>query len=78
MTVGLPPLLYNALTIRTVGIDDLPHLLHTIHAAHAEYAGRANTAFYTHLGYHIAGVGAHPGFTEPTYMTVIKVLGQGA
>jgi ribosomal protein S18 acetylase RimI-like enzyme len=33
-----------------------------------------NTAFYTKLGYHIAGYGAHPGFTKPTYMTMVKVL----
>jgi GNAT superfamily N-acetyltransferase len=33
-----------------------------------------NTAFYTKLGYHIAGYGCHPGFTEPTYMTMVKEL----
>lgn len=33
-----------------------------------------NTAFYTNLGYHIESYGIHPGFTEPTYMTMAKVL----
>ncbi len=33
-----------------------------------------NTAFYTQLGYHIAGYGAHPGFDAPTYMPMVKYL----
>ena len=33
-----------------------------------------NTAFYTKLGYDIVGYGSHPGFTEPTYMTMVKHL----
>jgi GNAT superfamily N-acetyltransferase len=33
-----------------------------------------NTAFYTKLGYHVVSYGAHPGFLEPTYMTMAKIL----
>lgn len=33
-----------------------------------------NTAFYTRLGYHTESYGAHPGFTEPTYRTMVKQL----
>ena len=33
-----------------------------------------NTAFYTKLGYTISGYGSHPGFAEPTYMTMEKRL----
>jgi predicted N-acetyltransferase YhbS len=32
------------------------------------------TAFYTRLGYHVVSYGSHPGFTEPTYMTMVKQL----
>ncbi len=33
-----------------------------------------NTAFYARLGYTISGYGSHPGFTQPTYMTMEKRL----
>jgi predicted N-acetyltransferase YhbS len=33
-----------------------------------------NAAFYTKLGYDIAGYGMHPGFTEPTYIAMVKNL----
>jgi predicted N-acetyltransferase YhbS len=33
-----------------------------------------NTAFYTKLGYHVVSYGSHPGFTEHTYMTMVKQL----
>ena len=33
-----------------------------------------NTAFYTKLGYTISGYGSHPGYAQPTYMTMEKRL----
>lgn len=33
-----------------------------------------NTAFYTKLGYHVVSYGSHPGFAEPTFMTMVKQL----
>jgi ribosomal protein S18 acetylase RimI-like enzyme len=36
----------------------------------------ANIAYYTKLGYRIAGYGCHPGYSEPTFARMAKELSQ--